>query len=105
MVTPDHITLDAQGGVTEYVVGEKASMVIPSVDGTGTRETAVPRMIRGLRALQPEYLTAIAAHAKSLAIKLGAPTDFEGGIAGGEIYFFQARPITTLASRQLDAVA
>jgi phosphoenolpyruvate synthase/pyruvate phosphate dikinase len=105
MVTPDHITLDAHGGISEYVVGEKASMVIPSIDGAGTREVPVPRVIRGMRALQPEQLSAIVAHAKSLAIQLGAPTDFEGGIAGGEIYFFQARPITTLSSRQLGEAA
>jgi len=105
LVTPDHITLDAHGRVIDYVIGEKANMIIPSADGTGTREVSVPRAMRGIPALKPEQVTAIASQARQIADRLGGPTDFEGGVAGGEIYFFQARPITTIASARIDAAA
>jgi len=105
LVTPDHGVLDGSGRLITYGVGEKATMVIPTSDGAGTREVAVPRALRSLRALQPEQVTAIGEQAKALAASLGGTSDFEGGIVGGRIYFFQARPITTISAVRLDAAA
>jgi pyruvate,water dikinase len=105
LVTPDHITLDSHGHIIDYVIGEKASMIIASADSAGAREVSVPRAMRGRPALKPEQVTAIATRAQALAERLGGPTDFEGGISHGDIYFFQARPITTITTARIDAAA
>jgi phosphoenolpyruvate synthase/pyruvate phosphate dikinase len=47
-------------------------------------------------ALSPEQVSRVATTAIDLANRLGFQADFEGGISGGEVFFFQARPITTL---------
>jgi pyruvate,water dikinase len=97
LVVPDHITVDADGQVEEYTVGSKQLMVIPGEGPEGgARETSVPRMLRQLPALTHAQAAAIAALARDLAGTFGYPVDFEGGIAGGRIHIFQARPITTL---------
>jgi pyruvate,water dikinase len=95
-VTPDHIEIGPDGTVAAYQIGEKAEMVIPGADGSGTRTVPVPRMLRELPALAAEHVESIAAMARNLAARLGYPADLEGGVASGRIALFQVRPITTL---------
>jgi pyruvate,water dikinase len=96
-VTPDQIVVDETGHVVEYTLGAKATMVIPSANGTGgTREVPVPRLLREAPALTEEQAVSIAATSRRLAGQLGYAADLEGGVAGGQFYLFQARPITTL---------
>ncbi len=97
LIVPDHVTINAGGEVEEYAVGTKHLMVIPGeCRDTGTREVPVPRMLQRTPALTPAQASGIATMARDLARKFGHHVDLEGGIAGGQIHLFQARPITTL---------
>jgi pyruvate,water dikinase len=99
IVTPDHIVVGADGEILQYTPGAKHRMVIPGAGpDAGTREVAVPRALQTLPALTHEQVAAIAAMARSLSRRLGYEADVEGGIAGDQIFLFQARPITTLVS-------
>ncbi len=97
LIVPDHVTVNASGEVEEYAVGSKHLMVIPGeVPDAGTREAPVPRMLQRMPALSHGQASEIAAMARDLSRKFGHQVDIEGGIAGGQIHIFQARPITTL---------
>ena len=97
IVTPDHIVVDASGDIVEYAVGRKERMVIPGAHaGDGAREVAVPRALQSQASVTPSQAAAIAAMARQISGRLGYHADIEGGISGGSIYLFQARPITTL---------
>jgi pyruvate,water dikinase len=99
LVSPDHVVVDPVGRIVEYVVGEKDLMVIPGASsGDGVRQVAVPRALRGVPVLAPEQVASIAATARGLARRLGFAADLEAGLAGGRLYLYQARPITTLDS-------
>jgi pyruvate,water dikinase len=72
-------------------------MVIPGErPGDGSREVPVPRMLQEQPAMSHEQAREIAALVRDLSGRFGYPADFEGAIAAGIIYLFQARPITTL---------
>lgn len=97
LIVPDHVTINASGEVEDYAVGSKHLMVIPGEGpDTGTREVPVPRMLQHAPALSHGQAAEIATMARDLARKFGHQVDLEGGIAGGQIHLFQARPITTL---------
>jgi len=97
LVTPDHIIVDSESRVVRYVVGSKESMMLEDPPpGEGSRHVAVPRAMQGIRALTDEQVAMIVSIGRGLAAKLGYPADIEGGVAGGQVYLFQARPITTL---------
>lgn len=99
LATPDHIVVDRDGSVLTYDVGAKEVMTVPGATPTeGAREVPVPRLLRSMPVLSEAQATQIAALARSLAEQLGFAADIEGGIAGGAIHLFQARPITTLGA-------
>jgi pyruvate,water dikinase len=99
LVVPDHVSIAADGQLLEYRVGDKQVMVIPGgSDGNGTREVPVPRSLRTVPALTVDQARAIARLARDVSRQLQFEADLEGGIVGGEIHLFQARPITTLTS-------
>jgi pyruvate,water dikinase len=99
LVEPDHVIVDPEGRIVEYVVGEKSVMVIagPNGDG-GVQQVPVPRALRSVPTLSPEQVAGIAATGRDLSTRLGYPADLEGGLKDGRLYLFQARPITTLAT-------
>jgi rifampicin phosphotransferase len=100
LVVPDHVVIGPGGDVVEYTVGDKHLMVIPDTGaGNGTEEVPVPRALRSMPSLSSVQAADIASLARELAPRLGFEADFEGAIAGEAIYFFQARPITTLSTR------
>lgn len=100
LVVPDHIVVGPDGEIVEYAVGDKHVMIIPgAVSGEGAREVTVPRVLRCAPTLTPDQVRAIALTARSLANRLGYEADLEGGIQDGQLYLFQARPITTLSAR------
>lgn len=104
LVVPDHIVIGPEGEVIDYAVGDKHVMIIPGGNpGGGTREVPVPRALRMMPVLTTEQASAIGRTARDLSDRLGFRADLEGAIAGGEIYLFQARPITTLgvAAKQI----
>ena len=101
LVVPDHIVVDPDGEIVEYAVGDKHLMIIPgAAPGDGAREVPVPRVLRTAPSLAPDQVRAIATTARSLAGRLGYEVDLEGGIHQGQLYLFQARPITTLGARR-----
>lgn len=100
LVVPDHVVVGPDGKIVEYAVGDKHQMVIPGAGpGDGAREVAVPRVLRTAPALTADQIAAIAAMARELRPRLGYEADLEGAFAGGALFLFQARPITTLGSR------
>lgn len=104
MVVPDHIVVGPDGEVMDYATGDKRLMIIPgAMPGEGVREVTVPRMLRTAPAVTPAQAMAIAAMARSLSTRLGFEADIEGGIHDGQIYLFQARPITTLGVHRVTA--
>jgi len=101
LVVPDHIVIGPRGDVIEYLVGDKDRMIIPAGDGgQGTREVAVPRVLRTEPVLTTAQATTIGSMARDLSHRLGYKADIEGGIANGSVYVFQARPITTVSPGQ-----
>jgi pyruvate,water dikinase len=100
LVVPDHVVVGPDGEVVEYTVGDKHLMVIPGArPEEGAREVPVPRALRMVPVLSDAQVTAIATMARELSPRLGYEADLEGAIAGGALYLFQARPITTLRPR------
>ncbi len=97
LVVPDHIVIGPEGAVIDYSIGDKHVMIIPGgSSGEGSREVPVPRALRTLPVMTGEQASVIGQMARDLSDRLGFRADLEGAISGGEIYFFQARPITTL---------
>jgi len=97
LVTPDHIVIDESGEVARYDIGEKETMIISAASaGGGVREVPVPRILGRAPALTHDQARQIAQIARALDATLGFRLDIEGGIAAGEIFLFQVRPITTL---------
>lgn len=99
LVVPDYIVLDPGGNVARYQIGSKETMIIsgPNGDG-GLRQVPVPRMVARQQALSDDQACHIGKLVTDLESKFGTPIDIEGGIAGGIISLFQARPITTCSS-------
>jgi pyruvate,water dikinase len=102
LVVPDHIVIDADGEVVEYLVGDKHVMVLPGAEpGDGVREKAVPRALRTAPVMSAAQAKAIGVAARSVAAQLGFPADIEGAFCAGDLYLLQARPITTLGARAI----
>jgi pyruvate,water dikinase len=97
LVVPDYIVLGPDGTVEHYQIGAKEAMVIPAPSG-GVRQVPVPRMLRQMPALSTEQACEIGGIVRKLEGQFGTPLDIEGGIAGGTVHLFQARPITTCAA-------
>jgi pyruvate,water dikinase len=96
LVVPDYIVLDPAGEVAHYQIGSKETMIIPGPNGDGgVRQVPVPRLVAMQHALSDDQARHIGQLVTELEGKFGVPIDIEGGIAGGMISLFQARPITT----------
>lgn len=97
LVVPDHIVIGLDGEVVEHIVGDKHLMVIPGANpGDGVREAPVPRLLRTAPVMTTAQSMAIGAASRKLSERLGFHADIEGAFCNGELYFLQARPITTL---------
>lgn len=98
-VTPDHIVVGPDTEILAYTIGRKDVMVVPGGEpGTGARTVPVPRLLQETPVLSHGQAARIAGMARALADRLGYPADLEGGLTGGDVHLFQARPITTLAT-------
>lgn len=99
LVVPDHIVIGPDGDVIDYSIGDKHVMIIPGGSvGEGSREVPVPRALRMLPVMTGEQASTVGRMARDLSHRLGFRADLEGAITGGEIFLFQARPITTLGA-------
>lgn len=107
LVNPDHIVVDPFGRVADYRVGHKQHMVIADAPPSeGARQVPVPRALQVMRVMSDEQASELAKVGRLLSARLGFEADIEGGFADGQLYLFQARPITTLGTPfQLSAAA
>lgn len=80
--------------VLEEQVGAKERMTV-AVDG-GTREVAVPRLLREKTTLGKVQAVELAELAIGLEKKFGRPVDVEAAYTGEQLFLLQCRPITTL---------
>lgn len=98
-VTPDTLVVDRDDlAVRRRTIGSKERMTI--LDGRGTREVAVPRILRSKPSLDDGQAAAMAELALQLEARMGRPVDVECAWAGGTLYLLQCRAITTLARRE-----
>jgi phosphoenolpyruvate synthase/pyruvate phosphate dikinase len=94
-VTPDTwVVRKADLTVQEERIGAKERMTV-AVPG-GTREVAVPRLLRERASLSGGQVAELAELAVGLEEEMGRPVDIETAFAGKLLYLLQSRPITTL---------
>src|ERR687890_2069112 len=104
MVTPDTwVVRKADLAVLEERTGAKERMTV-AVTG-GTREVAVPRLLRERASLSRAQVAELAELGVELEEKMGRPVDIEAAFAGDLLYLLQCRPITTLDEPGLDTCA
>src|SRR5262245_4869497 len=91
----DHFVLDKQSlTVTDSVVGHKEKMVVATADGTAERLVAAE--LADKPCLGESQIQAVAQLLKKVEAHYGWPQDIEWGWQGGELFLFQARPVTTI---------
>jgi pyruvate,water dikinase len=96
-VTPDTVVVRRSDlSVAERHVAEKERMTVPAEHGT--REIAVPALLRRRAAVSDAQAAELARLAVALEGETGRPVDVEAAYRGEEVYVLQARPITTLAA-------
>jgi pyruvate, water dikinase len=94
-VTPDTwVVRKGDFAVLEERIGAKERMTV-AVTG-GTREVAVPRLLRKRASLSDAQVVELTELAVELEKKMGQPVDIEAAYVGEDLYLLQGRPITTL---------
>src|SRR6266545_4593158 len=100
------------------VTGDRDTAVVSAVRGLGDRLVAGSAspdewVVRGVAAtcraapegaIDAEVAAAVAALARRVEARLGAPQDIEWALAGGELVLLQARPITALPVQAAEPV-
>ncbi len=79
----------------EVRVGDKAHAIY-SLPGGGTEKREVSEALRCVRALSDTWLARLVELGRQVEARRGSPQDVEWGIADGELFLLQARPITSL---------
>jgi phosphoenolpyruvate synthase/pyruvate phosphate dikinase len=93
--TPDTWVIRKEDlAVLEEQVGAKEWMTVAVEDGT--REVAVPRLLRERATLSKAQVVELAKLAVGLEKRFGSPVDVEAAYASEELFLLQCRPITTL---------
>jgi pyruvate,water dikinase len=96
IVVPDRATLNPQGVVLDFVVGDK-DVKIWYDEGDGTAETPVDEALRSVPCVDETHLEALNDLANRCQRVWGPALDIEWALGGdGTIYLLQCRPITTL---------
>ncbi|RME45033.1 MAG: phosphoenolpyruvate synthase [Chloroflexi bacterium] len=96
-VTPDHYVVDkATGEVVTAVVAPQPIAIVPDEAGGGVREVELTPEQATSRVLSDSELAELAGLGRRLEEHFGRPQDVEWGIAGGQVYLLQSRPVTTL---------
>jgi pyruvate,water dikinase len=98
----DHFELDrATLQVVRQAVGHKTKMVVAT--GAGVEERPVPPAQADVPCLSDAQVEAVARLLLRVEVHYGWPQDIEWGWgpaeAGGELFLFQARPVTTIRPR------
>lgn len=96
-VSADHARIAREtGAVIEYEVGEKATELRLTQEGTTSRDTQMGR--RETRVLTDDQLRALVDVGERIEALFGEPQDIEWALADGEFVVLQSRPITSLVS-------
>lgn len=96
-VTPDSFVVQKGSLVLlEREIYEKEMAIYPHPDGGGTIERDVPPEQAAAPSISDEQAKVIAQLAARVEGEFGSPQDVEWGMAAGQIYLLQSRPITTL---------
>jgi phosphoenolpyruvate synthase/pyruvate phosphate dikinase len=96
-VTPDSFVVKkGDFAILERDIYDKELVIQPHPDGQGTIEIKPPPERASAPCLSEEAAVAVARIAADVERYYGSPQDVEWGMAGGEIYLLQSRPITTL---------
>jgi pyruvate,water dikinase len=104
----DPVTGEPGTAVVSAVAGRADRLAAGELDGETYRvstEGEVTTALNGSRALTDDDGRAVAALARAVAARLGAPQDIEWAFDGDALYLLQARPITTLAATKTDEAA
>jgi pyruvate,water dikinase len=97
-VTPDCFVVDKHSGrIVEREICAKEVAIFPHPDGAGTVERAVPRDKTSVACLGEDAAREVAGLAARIEDHYGSPQDIEWGLAGGQFFILQSRPITTLS--------
>jgi pyruvate,water dikinase len=97
MVTPDSFIVDKNTFVVlERDIFTKSLAIRPHPEGGGTVEEQVPRERQGIASLTDDQACEVARLAARVEEHYGSPQDIEWGLASGELFLLQSRPITTL---------
>ena len=98
IVVPDRATLNPQGIVLDFVVGDKDVKIWYDEDD-GTSEMPVDEGLRSVPCVDESHLEALNDLANRCQRVWGPALDIEWALGGdGNIYLLQCRPITTLGS-------
>jgi pyruvate,water dikinase len=102
--TPDTWVVNKEElAVLKKQVGAKERMTV-AVKG-GTREVAVPRLLRERATLSEAQVVELARLAVGLEKRFGSPVDVEAAYASEELFLLQCRPITTIYEDEILPVA
>jgi phosphoenolpyruvate synthase/pyruvate phosphate dikinase len=102
--TPDTwVVHKADLAVKEERIGAKERMTVAMTGGT--REVAVPRLLRERASLSRAQVVELAELAVELEEKMSRPVDIETAYAREELFLVQCRPITTLDEVEATPVA
>jgi len=94
----DHFELDkASLAIAERAIGHKKTMIVGTA--AGVAEEHVPPELADVSCLTDEQIQAVARLLKQVEAHYGWPQDIEWGMQGGQLYLFQARPVTTIQPR------
>jgi pyruvate,water dikinase len=106
-VTPDEFVVNkVTGMVQKTTISDKALRHVPSDDGSGTREEAVPEELRAQPALDAAELRALTEIGRRIEKHYGCAQDIEWAVdASGRIFVLQSRPETVWNARDRAAAA
>jgi pyruvate,water dikinase len=96
-VTPDSFVVGkGDFAILERDISEKELAVYAHPDGAGTIERPLDSAKARAASLTDEQACEVARVATRVEAHCGSPQDVEWGMAGGQLYLLQTRPITTL---------
>jgi pyruvate,water dikinase len=96
-VTPDSFIVHKESfGLLEREIYEKCLAIYPHPDGGGTIEREIDAERANAPSISDDHAKAVARVAVKVEEHFGSPQDIEWGLAAGQIYLLQSRPITTL---------
>ncbi len=97
-VTPDSFVVAKDSfRIVKRDIFEKGMAIFPHPDGTGTIEKALAADQAAAASLTDDQACEVARLAAKVEAHYGSPQDIEFGMAGGQIFLLQSRPITTLS--------